>query len=335
MTDTGLARADFLRNLPASDFCPPEGRPAALGLPVTPEARTRQADDTRRAVDEFATEYWSFPPAERRAEWKRLNTRPADAPTAAFLAHLKGGLAVGPAPDASDDPALAELGAMTRELFTLRPRPRSIRRAAWLDTREPSVNWSEAVGRLWATDSAAAELDPLLIGFLDDESPPPTSIEAGTPPRSTRAYQDDEEYTPRSRRRYREDSAPEQSSGWSPWVGRLGIGGVIVIIIIVIRIIVACAGGLSKTPSNSPSNTPSYSPSDTLPTYSYTQPTRFGGVAPNAGGQRVSFSSDQVSNFRLYESLRRGSPPPRYDDWVRAGKPSAGVSVPSPGSNRP
>ena len=83
------ARADFLRNLPAADFCPPEGTAAdAGGLPLTADALTRQTADTSEAVDEFAAGYWDYPPADRRAEWERLAARPADAPTMAFLRHL-------------------------------------------------------------------------------------------------------------------------------------------------------------------------------------------------------------------------------------------------------
>jgi len=339
---TTTDRADFLRNLPAADFCPPEGHVAALGLPATADALTRRAEDTRCAVDDFADRYWSLDPDDRQAEWKRLSTRPADAPTMAFLTHLKGGLAVGPAPATPDDPALTDLGAITRELFTLRPRPRSARRVAWLDTREASVNWPEAIGRLWATDSAAAELDPPLVSFLDDESAPPTSV---GPLRGNSIYSStygraesvdsrspgQDSYRPRPRVR---ESDSESSSGGSPWVGRLGIGGAVAIVIVVIRVVVGCAGGLNKSPSNSPSYTPSYTPSYVAPPTFNTLPTRFG-ANPNAGGQTTTFTNDQVLNFKIHESVKRNVPPPaRYDDWVRAGRPAAGVPVPS-GSSRP
>ena len=112
--------------------------------------------------------------------------------------------------------------------FVLGANAKSVARHPFAGTaREPSVKWPDAVGRLWATDSAAAELDPLLVGFLDDETPPPTSVETFTPPSLHsvsspaygRAYTVDTEapgqgpYRPRHRSG--ESDSGSASGGWS------------------------------------------------------------------------------------------------------------------------
>lgn len=328
------ARADFFRNLPSSDFCPPEGAVAdAVGRPLTADSLARRTADTAEAVDEFAAGYWNLDPAERQAEWTRLAARPADAPTTAFLTHLKGGLKVGPTSLAADDFVVGELSGLCRELFTLRPRARATRRLAWLDTRESTVDWSAAVGKLWATDPATAELDPPLVTFLDAESPPPTSVRANGLREAHsidsgaygRAYTVDTETAGRGsgRPRRRREPVEESSSGSSPWLGRLGIGGVVVVIIIIIRVVAACAGA-----SRSPTNTPSYTPSYTLPTYSI--PTFRYSTAPNVQtGLTVIFNTQELRAFEAYEALPNGNgpKPPRYDLWVQCRRPSANKPV--------
>lgn len=328
------ARADFFRNLPSSDFCPPEGAVAdAVGRPLTADSLARRTADTAEAVDEFAAGYWNLDPAERQAEWTRLAARPADAPTTAFLTHLKGGLKVGPTSPAADDFVVGELSGLCRELFTLRPRARATRRLAWLDTRESTIDWSAAVGKLWATDPATAELDPPLVAFLDDESPPPTSVRANGLREAHsidsgaygRAYTVDTETAGRGsgRPRRRREPVEESSSGSSPWLGRLGIGGVVVVIIIIIRVVAACAGA-----SRSPTNTPSYTPTYTLPTYSI--PTFRYSTAPNVQtGLTVIFNTQELRAFEAYEALPNGNgpKPPRYDLWVQCRRPSANKPV--------
>lgn len=325
------ARADFFRNLPSSDFCPPEGAVAdAVGRPLTADSLARRTADTAEAVDEFAAGYWNLDPADRQAEWKRLAARPADAPTTAFLTHLKGGLKVGPTSPAADDFVVGELSGLCRELFTLRPRARATRRLAWLDTRESTVDWSAAVGKLWATDPATAELDPPLVAFLDDESPPPTSVRANGLREAHsidsgaygRAYTVDTETAGRGsgRPRRRREPVEESSSGSSPWLGRLGIGGVVVVIIIIIRVVAACAGA-SRSPTNTPSYSPSYTPSYSQPTFSV--PT-FRSVPP-AGGVEFTFTVDEVRRFEAYRTAPtpKGMLPLRYLDWIRCGRPAA------------
>jgi hypothetical protein len=200
---------------------------------------------------------------------------------------------------------------MARELFTLRPRPRAARRLAWLDNRMPSVNWPDAVGRFWATDAPAADLDPSLVAFLDDESPPPTAVEAATPPRATRSYRDDDD---RPRPYRRREPVRESSSGGSPWAGRLGIGGAVFGILLVVRIIAACAGA-SKTPSYSPSYTPAYT-YPTPPTFRFEPP-------PEKKPARAEFNTIEVLRFQQYERSKTGPEPDRYYLWVAAGRPKA------------
>ena len=206
---------------------------------------------------------------------------------------------------------------------------------AWLDTREPTVDWSAAVGRLWTTDAAAAELDPPLLGYLDDPSRPPVSVTPFQAPRAHsvssptygRAYtvesDSSREY---DRPRRRRDSAPEESSGGSPWFRRIGIGGGIFAIILVIRVIAACAGAGTKVPSNSPSYSPnlppSYAPSYTYPTfaqpaYDFTPPTRSG-----TGTVKI-FTDEQVRACQEYDAKRSGPIPPAYPNWVKYGRPAA------------
>ncbi len=352
------ARADFLRGLPAADFCPPERSAGiATGRPPTADALAHQTAETAVAVDEFAAGYWALPPHDRRAEWERLAARPADAPTTAFLTHLKRGLTA-ELTAAPPDAHVGELAAMSRELFTLRPRPRSVRRMAWLDTRDGTADWPAAVGRLWTTDSTAAELDPPLVTFLDDPSAPPASVkEWGVPrahsvnsPTYGRAHTVGSErsgYAPDRARRRQAD--PEPASGGSPWLGRLGIGGVLLAISIIGRIIFGCAGAGSQVPSNSPSYspryTPTYSPSYTMPTYtlptytpSYTPrytlstdvppPDYFTRPTLNYGNTTI-YSADEVRAFEEYRATPppRGVMPPRYAQWLLSGRPAADTLV--------
>ncbi len=316
------ARRDFLRNLPGADFCPPEGTAAdAGGLPPTADALARRTADTAEAVDEFAAAFWKMSPVDRRAGWEKLNARPADAPTAAFLKHLRTGLDVGPPAAPPGDAAVAELSQVARELFTLRPRGRAVRRLAWLDTRDRDVNWQDAVGRLWAADATTAELVPSLVAFLDEQTPPPTSADAAPPPRARRVP--DREYYD-DRRRY---APPAGTSGGSPWFGRLGIGGAVVMIIIIVRVVAACAGMGTKT---SPNYSPSYTPGYNAP-YSYTPPT-FGlptrpafptEKLPARDEPTYTFTEEEVRACRTHFVTRSGNPPPRYTLWLACGQPLA------------
>lgn len=323
MTTPERERADFLRRLADADFCPPEGRVAAFNavagtaLPVTPEAAAEAAAEVRGRVDEFAEGYWQLPPAERRAEWERLSGWPADAPTAAHLKHLERGLDVVPA--THRDPPLADLAATARELFTLRPRARAVRRLEWLDARPRSIDWHATVGRLWATDAASAELDPPLVNFLDDPTPPPTAVGEGEPPPARRVSQRD---PPRLRETGR------GSSGGGGWGGRAGIGGVVLAVIMLGRVFMACGGaktGPSYSPSYSPPtyNYPSYTPptfNDTLPTFDFPRPTteRF-----ESGSLTHTFTADEVRRFNDYLLDSKGPSPPRYTTWVLCGCPPA------------
>ena len=302
--DAGPAgvRTAFLRQLPDADFCPREAWVQAVNAragtmaAVTADARSAQAHDTAAAVDEFAERYWTLPTDERRARWERLSARPADAPTAAFLKHLESGLGVVPAPVA--DPIAAEVGAVARELFALRPRPRAVRRATWLGTRDHQVNWEEAVGRLWGADAASAELDPPLVTFLDNPSPPPTAVEPSM------ASQYRPAYTTRDADSGRED--PEQPTKRLPLAGAGGLGCGAFVVIAIIRVVI---GGLSSVSGPKPV-TPPYQYPTSVPTH------------PN-----LTFSEAEIRTFEQYKVGSGGPLPPRYAQWLLAGKPKANTPL--------
>jgi hypothetical protein len=327
------ARSDFLRNLPASDFCPPEGAAAtAGGLPVTADALARRTADTAEAVDEFAAGYWSMATADRRAEWGRLAARPADAPTAAFLKHLKKGLNVGPPVAPPGDPAVAELSDVARELFALRPRPRGVRRLAWLDARDRTVNWQDAVGRFWHADATAAEFDPPLVAFLDEQTPPPTTVGASTPGRADTvhspspgpAYTVDTTTDYQRQARRRREAGDTSAGGGSPWFGRLGIGGAVVVIIVIVRVVAACAGmGTKTSPNYSPSDTPAYTPGYTLPTWPVSTREPFPTRRAADDGPTFTFTADEVRACEVYHLTKTGQPPSRYALWLACNRPPA------------
>lgn len=338
MTTPESARADFLRRLADADFSPPEGRVVALNaaagtpLPVTPEAAAEAAAEVRERVDEFAERYWQLAPAERRAEWERLSGQAADAPTAAHLKHLERGLDVVPA--THRDPPLADLAAAARELFTLRPRARAVRRLEWLDARPRSIDWHATVGRLWATDAASAELDPPLVSFLDDPTPPPTAVGEGEPPAARRVPLRE---PPRLR---------ETGRGGGGWGGRAGIGGAGIVLFILARVFLACGGtktGSSYSPSYSPPtyNYRSYtSPTFdfTPPTYNYTWPTSYTTPTTRRTDQEegtYTFTADEVRRFEEYRAKPTGQFPPRYTTWLLCGRPKADTPSRPGFSSRP
>lgn len=314
-------RAELLCRLPGADFCPPEAWLLGVATAPSPGAATARAKDTAAAVDEFASRYWSLTPSDRREQWDQLSSQPADLPTKAFLEHLKKGLDVGPVSAA--DPRAAELSAVARELFALRPRPRAVRRAAWLDTRDPQADWQAAVGALWATDNDAAELDPQLVAFLDAPSPPPVSVESWGGP-SSGGFAASQRYVraDRSSRYADRDNMSAQAGG--SWLPRLGLAGVAVLVLGLARVIFGCAGGSTSSYS------PSYSPGYNAPQYKYeppryTPPTfqRFDPPKFERDLTKPEFSGIEISACERYEKTMSGGMPPRYPQWVAAGRPKA------------
>lgn len=203
------------------------------------------------------------------------------------------------------DPAVTELAAAVRELFTLRPRPRAVRRAEWLDARSGQTDWQEVVGRLWATDAATAELDLPLVTFLAAASPPRTSVPAELdPPPSS--------YEPA----YTVTSSAAGSSGQAAGTrtgsvlgDRALLGCGMVAVVFVLRFLVLGCAGLTNPPPLTPSNTPRLSPPMHQP-------------RPDDGGPRGDgFTEDEVRLFEYYDRTGGGGMPPRYQMWVMLNRP--------------
>lgn len=172
-----------------------------------------------------------------------------------------------------------------------------------------------AAGQLWRADTASAELDPPLVTFLDNPSPPPTPVEPGMAPQYRPAY------TTRDADSGREDA--EQPSKRMPLAGAGGLGCGVFIVIAIIRVIVGLLSGMDRTKPVTPSGTPpfQYKPG----TLNNSNPT---------------FTEDEIREFEQYKIASGNPMPPRYTQWIIAGKPKANSTYsptwpPAPSYTRP
>jgi hypothetical protein len=166
-----MTRAECYRGLAGFGFVPPEVWPVAVNdrlgtaLPVTPTAAAAAVRRVAAEADELAAEFWALPPDERRRHWAGLSARAADGPTAAFLAHLERGLDA--VTVSHPDPAADAVAGIGRELLTLRPRPRAVRRMEWLVEKVgDDKTWPATVRALWAAAPAEVGFDPQLVNEL-------------------------------------------------------------------------------------------------------------------------------------------------------------------------
>lgn len=171
MANSCERRSALLRSLADAHFLPPEaqvvrlGAAAGLTVPQTEEARLHTRNLYSEQIDEFAKEYWSLTPDERRRRWQELAVESWGGPGVRHLRHLEAGLSVESDANVADS-QVAELAAILRELFALRPRVRTARRWEWLVERDPTTNWHDVARTLRDRDEATARLDPPLLDAL-------------------------------------------------------------------------------------------------------------------------------------------------------------------------
>jgi hypothetical protein len=320
------AAGAFLGSLPGDEFVPSPERVAAVNAlalaaaPVDPDADLGPA----AAVEDFAQRFWALPPAERREEWAALGAGVRPGPVAERLAALRAGLDVtaDPVPDA----AAEEVAGVARELFVLPPRARAVRRNEWLVAN--AARHAELVrgaGALGHLAPAVARLDPQLMRRLSptfDAAAFAAAASEGTlegfierdPVESARSWYGSESPTEHL---VRTTSAAQRAAAASG--GGSGCGGPWIAVVIVVTIL---RGLMSLSSNRAPDPAPV-----TLPPGGSYRPAPPPEYRPRPEGTRtpsgsVYFSVTEIANYRSYEQLPRRDPPPRYDDWVRCGRPA-------------
>ncbi|WP_439621922.1 hypothetical protein [Gemmata sp.] len=317
----------FLVSLPGDEFVPSPERVAAVNAlalaaaPVDPDTDLGPA----AAVGDFARRFWSLPPAERREEWAALGAGVPPGPLTERLAALRAGLDVTaePVPDA----AAEEVAGVARELFVLPPRARAVRRNEWLVANAPRhgelVRGAAALGHM---APASARLDPQLMRRLSpgfDAAGFAAAASEGTlesfaprdPVEASRAWYADDgptEEMVRAASASRRAAAPAAAAG-------SGCGGPWIAVVIVVTIL---RGLMSLSSNRAPDPAPV-----TLPPGGSYRPAPPPEYKPRPGGTRTPsdgafFTVTEIANYRSYEQLPRRDPPPRYDDWVRCGRPA-------------
>jgi hypothetical protein len=174
-----VVRGAFLRRLAETDFVPPpaalrayrhlaEGRPLRAENACAEHVLLAEEDRLRTEVEDFAEQFFTLAPPERRQRWLALTERCRwSPPLAARLLGLEAGLGVdlSEVPDA--DPLAARLARQVGELFVLRPADRAQRRRAFLARMGGEADaWERAARRLDESHPAVASLAPELLDRL-------------------------------------------------------------------------------------------------------------------------------------------------------------------------
>ena len=318
-TDTAVSA--FLARLTRMDWVPAGETVAAVNalagqsLPTETGSSPTLGDE----VEEFVDRYWYLPPAERLATWLALSTRSPDDAVAARLLSLQAGLDVTATPLAN--PTTDELARLTRELYLLPPRPRSLRRNQWLlDNAFRHVELIAAARALQKEQPWLAALEPVLFARLTAHFDAVVFAEAAaaepvpvlTHP-SLKPLVFPEIAPPRTRPPSVRIGELLVSSGSAKYFIWIVMGGVF--------IAVKGLSGVADRPNPPPVNT--------RPEFNYEQ---FRKSLENAQPiKKVPslpvFSEAEVLACKNYELLHLQNTftpkPPCYDDWVWRGKPQA------------
>lgn len=170
------ARAAFLKRLEQVDFVPPPHWVAGLALfGVTPAPGAAAAleqsgrESLRAEVDDFARQFWSLAPDERKGRWSALRDRCEGEPALhRRLAQLGAGLDVEAREFWIGDGFGTTLAGLVQELFPLPPLERAARRQAWFDALAGSpVGWQRAADQLRQEAPRVAALEPVLLERID------------------------------------------------------------------------------------------------------------------------------------------------------------------------
>jgi hypothetical protein len=227
-------RAALLRRLPEAGFVPPPAWRRACRVlsgeavhgAVDEDVRLAHDDRLRAEVEEFTRGYWGLAPEQRRRRWETLRAGCSSPPLTARLEALEAGLdaAAEPGGIGREGPELAELAALIRSLFVLRPAERALARQEFLlRVRRQPHSWERAAKRLRRRYSNLAALDPGLVGELLDWRSRRKRAERGR----TRINQGQVQAAARS-----------QNSG----AGRAGVGVLVGVAVVLARL---ASGGLS------------------------------------------------------------------------------------------
>lgn len=171
-------RAALLQRLPDEDFLPPSQWQSALPLVrgrMPADARTLLPEVVekrlREEVEEFAAEFFSLAPVERRRRLEDLATSCAFLPPlSARLDRLRAGIDV-PAVDSEEtDPFVRELAGHIRALFVMRPTAAAAeRRKLLLSWRDKLRSWEKAASSLRKKYPQLAALEQPFVRQLEGE----------------------------------------------------------------------------------------------------------------------------------------------------------------------
>lgn len=158
-TDSPEARAEFLRGLPKSGFVPPE----EYTFTALPAVRELRAD-----LDAFSENFWSMPPAQRRVEWQSLAIRAAsDRRCEIRVQRMEPLLECAGEAGAEFSGQQGMIVLALKEMGTLSPPERAVRRAAFLREVKPPLHpWQRAAAVVLDRRPDLAALDRPLIERL-------------------------------------------------------------------------------------------------------------------------------------------------------------------------
>lgn len=312
---SGEAHAAFLKRLAADGFAPPEEAVWAVNalagtrLPLSEGGRAEAAANEAEIVDRFAREYWSIQPGSRRERWNELAWQLTDAEAKARMAELEAGLPFDTGPH--ENPLVETVAAAIRDLYVLPPREFIVRRTDWLiANRNDIVDLRDASKRLRAERHEFNRLVPSLAVELARTPPlgsvPPIDRVFAEAEQEDHARREVAQAEAEVRRRERAAAATSTSSDTGS-----GCGGVPIYLIIGISLfaIRACASGNRSESTPSPAIRWQQNQDLLIPPLK----------------TKANFTDAEIEAFNEYERdkpfIPRLETPPRYSQWILAGRP--------------
>lgn len=325
----------FLKALPTADFVPSQESVAAvntlagLAVPVAADTTPSLSEE----VEEFAGRYWSLTPSERLAQWLALSTRRPDDRAAERLLALQPGLDIPVTP--VTDQRMEEVLALVRDLYLLPPRQRSLKRNEWLLANAYRHNELIAIAEtIQQKQPGIIGLEPTLFSCLSSRFKIRSFAEAAraeTLPADTLATTSSRPPT------YPSSSHPEYEPSRPPWPARTAktppksggwqFGwGTAVGIMLLLRVLGALISSDRPHAStdarwNNDQRQVPYPTDPYVPNQTHT-------LSYDPYMPLSSFSSSEVMAFQQYdEHIAELTKPKYYDEWIKAGRPAAGVLV--------
>ncbi len=321
-TTPGAATSAFLSELPKTDFVPPTHSVAALnslmGLGLAIDADNNST--LQKEVEEFAQRYWELTPVDRLAEWLTFCTRSPDDPTANRLLVLKAGLEL-PGTPFPDSP-IEQIAAIARELYVLPPRDRAIRRNEWLLANASSSKGLIATAAaIKKNHPAIAALDPDLITRLTSNFNLALFTEAATTsPLPERPYSPSKPLVfPAPKTPHLKLKAKRTPTSTRPFFTLNRVVGSMVFVVMFLALFKLLV--LHPSSNEYQRQTPFMNSENLIEKLESPK----GNV--DKSGDYYYFNETEVKACQNYAEGHIAEAPPRYSDWVSAGKPAAYVYV--------